>query len=94
MNRREMFKRVTGGMVAAGIGEGVTIHAIDAPVDSKSTLVVLRLPGMVSMDTAARIKAYWEHVTEGTNWEGVKLVVLEDGATLEVHQRVEEGRPS
>ena len=86
MNRRELLRRATAGLTAAGVS-GVTVHALDAPVDPSSTLVILTTPGAISSASAERIQAAWATGMKGTRWEGVRCMVLGDGMQAQVFQR-------
>jgi hypothetical protein len=85
MNRREMFKRLTGSLAAAGVTAPIAVDALDAPCDPRNALVVISVDLLIPNASKLSICEAWERVTKDTNWEGVRAVVLDKGMKLEVH---------
>ena len=86
MNRRELFKRVTGAAAAAGLS-GVTVSTLDGPPDPKTTLVVLRSAVRLSAQQRARLSDEWERAMRDTNWQNVKVLALDSDVSIEVYQK-------
>jgi hypothetical protein len=86
MNRREALQSLTALAGATGMSVTpvpTTHHATDV------MLVILRVPGRLDPRQALALKDAWPAALKGTPLEGVKVVVLADGAEIELVRRRE-----
>ena len=68
---------------AAGISDIVQIVRVNSP-----QLFVLRHPRSIPAAAYQHIRDAWKKCTEGTDLADVKVVILEDGMTLEIVDKV------
>lgn len=80
MNRRESMKAL--GLLAASTG--MTVTPITAQDASEAVMLVLKVGGHLSQETHQRISEGMRVACEGTALEGVRVVVLTEGMTLDV----------
>jgi hypothetical protein len=86
MNRRDLFKRLTGGLAAAGV-TGVSVDAVVAPTSPGEVLAVIRCQRLLSHEGRAHITTAWKQATKDTAFEGVKAIVLDPTIELEIVRR-------
>jgi len=86
MNRRELFKNVTGGLAAAGV-TAATVEALEPPDKPGDAVVVLKCDQYLSSQQRVRILETWKAIVEGTAWDRTPVVVLDGGLTVEVYRR-------
>jgi hypothetical protein len=79
MDRREALK----GLATLASGAGMTVAPVMTEDVKGVEMVIFRIPGVISMEQAQRLRAYWSDACEGTALAGVKTVVLTDGVDIE-----------
>jgi hypothetical protein len=83
MNRRELLTGLATMLPASAI----TVD-VEAPIHT-GDLVVINVPGLLTMDHADRLKAYVEQLLSAdTQVPKPKVLVLTAGCTLQVHRGV------
>lgn len=85
MTRRDLFRRLSGGLAAAGVAAPLALDAHAAPPDATRTLAVLRFNERISLEMKARIRDCWTEAVRGTAWATVPVLVLDSAASFEAH---------
>lgn len=84
MNRRELLKRLAGGL-GAGTAMPV-VNVLAAPENPKRAIVVLTAKGILPCRRQANLIACWREAVRGTDFEHVKTVVCDDNLTIEIKE--------
>lgn len=85
MNRRELFKRLTGSIAAAGLASPIEAREVDLVGAPTNSFVVIRFNDRLTQNQKVRIFHVWKDGVKATAWEKVPCLVLDGGAQLEVH---------
>lgn len=84
MNRRDMLKSGLAVLSAVGIdGEIATVSA------KNPQMFVIRVRGVLPSEAARRLRDQWKLITRGTSMEKIPAIVLEEGASIEVIDKVD-----
>jgi hypothetical protein len=79
MDRRDALKALSSIAVASGL----TVTPVTTLDVQGVELVLIKCPGLVSQETAARIRALWLEGMKGTALEHIRTVVLTDGLEVD-----------
>lgn len=86
MTRRDLFKRLTGGLAAAGVAAPLDARVQDIPDGPSDSIVVLRFDRLLSQEERLHITEMWSRVTsKSPRWKVLPVLVLERGADFALH---------
>ena len=79
MERRDALK----SLAALAGATGMSVTPVTTTDAEKVTLVILKVKGMMRAEHAERLESTWEYAVEGTELQGVKVVVFDEGVEAE-----------
>ena len=86
MTRRELFLRLTGGLAAVAAAP-IALDTVEVTPDPARTLAVLRFNGQLSTADKKHLKEAWDRAASDSAWSRVKVLVMDESVTLEVHKQ-------
>ena len=89
MDRREAIKALGGAEALATFtdvlkAEGISVQTVSEKTAENAVLMVLRHPGVIGKQAAQSFRESWQKCFIGTSLEHVRMVIIEEGMTLEV----------